>query len=165
MENLDQLFVSPVIDFRDMLYIRKLRNDCADYMTRDKRKINLFRQIWWFYRHYKKHQQEGKIQAFLFYFNNQVAGYGVVSLESHPMLSGGLGLQFRDKGLGYELFKFLTEYAKKKYEDRLPVSLEVLETNSRAFSLYERLGFEEIFRKNGVITMQQLYGYEITSRE
>ena len=49
--------------------------------------------------------------------------------------------QFRSRGLGREFFSYIEE----KNKDRTArISLEVEEENTRAASLYERLGYEKL---------------------
>ncbi|MBM3204155.1 GNAT family N-acetyltransferase [Candidatus Woesearchaeota archaeon] len=79
-------------------------------------------------------------------------GYSVLKIESGVVLiTGGLGVDFRDKGIGKILFKLILNEAKKY---NLPIQLEVLQTNARAKSIYKNLGFVEIGNNEKLVKME-----------
>ena len=71
-----------------------------------------------------------------------------------PILTGGLLPDYRDKGLGSTLFKFLVDNCNKQ----LPIRLEVLKSNIRAFKTYEKLGFKTTGESDTLYYME--YNYE-----
>lgn len=86
---------------------------------------------------------------FLLADNGQVAGYALV-VKSFSQEAGGMVLwvdelyilkEYRSLGLGGKFLDFLQE---NLAEDVKRIRLEVEEDNSRAMSLYQRLGFEEL---------------------
>ena len=86
---------------------------------------------------------------FLLADNGQVAGYALV-VKSFAQEAGGMVLwvdelyilkEYRSLGLGGKFLDFLQE---NLAEDVKRIRLEVEEDNSRAMSLYQRLGFEEL---------------------
>jgi RimJ/RimL family protein N-acetyltransferase len=74
-------------------------------------------------------------------------------LESDPVgLGGDILKQFRGQGLGRELFLALIELTSVEFSPP-KIWLDVLETNERAYGLYDDLGFIEVSRSNGIIRM------------
>lgn len=114
--------------------LRLIRNQCRDFMTRNKNIITQEEQKEWY-----NNIDKTKLIPYLFYENNKAIGYGIIRIESDScLLTGGLTEQFRDKGLGKILFNSLCLESNKMNKD---IKLEVLKTNSRAFKLYKNLGF------------------------
>lgn len=89
------------------------------------------------------------LSAYIFESDNKVCGYALLTKQySHE--AGGVVLwideiyireEFRAKGLGRELFKYLEE---NKGDEITRFRLEVEEDNERAIKLYEKLGFEKL---------------------
>jgi len=134
--------------------LRTIRNDCKDYMTRSTDYITPVQQEEWFKTAYKKYElyiayaiEHGAIAV--------NAGFGVIHLEPDQyLLTGGLTQDYRDKGLGTPLFKFLIDNCNKQ----LPIRLEVLKDNTRAYKTYEKLGFVPTGEVNDrVIFMEYKY--------
>lgn len=157
---MEVLSVKYIDNFRDALTLRKIRNECREFMTRDRSKISLLQQFQWYYNTYKMASPDDWL-AFLFYVGDEPAGYGVVRDKgTKPLISGGLAKKFRGKGFGEQMFMNITNVASstawgKGYKS---VYLEVLETNTIALRLYHKLGYVEASRANGVISMQKDYG-------
>lgn len=133
--------------------LRKIRNDCKDYMTRSTSLITYEQQQEWFKTAFKKYEL-----YIVYYIEHGVcavdAGFGVIHLNNEEyMLTGGLIPSYRDKGLGSSLFKFLIDNCNKQ----LPIRLEVLKTNTRAFKTYEKLGFIIIGENDRIFTMEYKY--------
>jgi ribosomal protein S18 acetylase RimI-like enzyme len=133
--------------------LRTIRNDCKDFMTRSTDYITPEQQAEWFKTAYKKYElyiayaiEHGVVAV--------NAGFGVIHLENDQyLLTGGLTPDYRDKGLGTQLFKFLIDNCNKQ----LPIRLEVLKTNTRAFKTYERLGFVTTGENEKIFTMEYKY--------
>ncbi len=133
--------------------LRTIRNDCKDFMTRSTDHITPEQQAEWFKTAFKKYEL-----YIAYYIEHGViavnAGFGVIHLEDEQyLLTGGLTPDYRDKGLGAPLFKFLVDNCNKQ----LPIRLEVLKTNTRAFKTYEKLGFVVTDENEKIYTMEYQY--------
>jgi ribosomal protein S18 acetylase RimI-like enzyme len=83
---------------------------------------------------------KNKLIPYLFYQNDEVIGYGIVTVEEdHCLITGGIVEKKRNLGIGKYLFE---ELEKESAIRRAKIKLEVLKTNSRAFKLYQNIGFE-----------------------
>ena len=85
--------------------LRVIRNQCKDYMTRNTSEITPEEQLEWFKTAYKKYEL---YIAYAVEYGACIvdAGYGLIHLnEKEYMLTGGLVPEYRDKGLGTNLFK------------------------------------------------------------
>jgi ribosomal protein S18 acetylase RimI-like enzyme len=119
---------------KDIQKLRKIRNKCRQYMTRNKNKINKHEQRVWY-----KNLNQNELVPYLFYKNNKRIGYGIIRIEEdHCLVTGGLVNKMRNRGLGFALFTLLCE---ESLEFRDEVRLEVLKTNTRAFNLYKKINF------------------------
>lgn len=78
--------------------------------------------------------------------DGEPAGFGLVREEKYDWVTAGLKKKFRGKGFGRILFSFLSGWSKP--------ALEVLETNVPAYRLYRSLGYVEVARQGGTITMR-----------
>jgi ribosomal protein S18 acetylase RimI-like enzyme len=133
--------------------LRTIRNECKDFMTRSTDYITPEQQAEWFKTSFKKYElyiayaiEHGVVAV--------NAGFGVIHLEHDQyLLTGGLTSDYRDKGLGTPLFKFLIDNCNKQ----LPIRLEVLKNNTRAFKTYEKLGFVTISENERIFTMEYKY--------
>lgn len=117
--------------------LRTIRNKCREYMTRSTDYITPEQQEEWFKTAFKKYEL---YIAYCVEYGAVVidAGFGVIHKnEDEFLLTGGLVPEYRDKGLGKVVFKFLVDQCHKS----LPIRLEVLKTNTRAFKTYESLNF------------------------
>ena len=118
--------------------LRVIRNQCREYMTRSTDFITPAQQEEWFKTAFRKYD------LYIAYaIEHGVcivdAGFGVVHKnEDEFLLTGGLVPEYRDKGLGKLIFKFLVDQCHKS----LPIRLEVLKTNTRAIKTYEGLDFK-----------------------
>lgn len=133
--------------------LRVIRNKCRDFMTRNTSEITYEQQQEWFKTAFKKYE------LYIAYaIEHGVcivdAGYGLIHLnDGEYMLSGGLVPEYRDKGLGTNLFKFLVDNCNKQQ----PIRLEVLKTNTRAFKTYEKLNFVVINENEKIYLMEYRY--------
>ena len=133
--------------------LRVIRNQCKDYMTRNTSEITPEEQLEWFKTAYKKYEL---YIAYAVEYGACIvdAGYGLIHLnEKEYMLTGGLVPEYRDKGLGTILFKFLIDNCNKQ----IPIRLEVLKDNLRALKTYERLNFTTTSETDKIFTMEYKY--------
>ena len=133
--------------------LRVIRNQCKDYMTRNTSEITPEEQLEWFKTAYKKYEL---YIAYAVEYGACIvdAGYGLIHLnEKEYMLTGGLVPEYRDKGLGTNLFKFLIDNCNKQ----IPIRLEVLKDNLRALKTYERLNFTTTGETDKIFIMEYKY--------
>lgn len=133
--------------------LRIVRNQCREYMTRSTDYITPEQQEEWFKTAFRKYD------LYIAYaIEHGVcivdAGFGVVHKnEDEFLLTGGLVPEYRDKGLGKVIFKFLVDQCHKS----LPIRLEVLKTNTRAFKTYEGLSFKVTGENDKIYYMEYQY--------
>jgi ribosomal protein S18 acetylase RimI-like enzyme len=133
--------------------LRTIRNKCREYMTRSTDYITPEQQEEWFKTAFRKYD------LYIAYaIEHGVcivdAGFGVVHKnEDEFLLTGGLVPEYRDKGLGKVIFKFLVDQCHKS----LPIRLEVLKTNTRAYKTYEGLNFRVTGENEKLIFMEYQY--------
>ena len=133
--------------------LRTIRNKCREYMTRSTDFITPEQQEVWFKTAFRKYD------LYIAYaIEHGVcivdAGFGVVHKnEDEFLLTGGLVPEYRDKGLGKIIFKFLVDQCHKS----LPIRLEVLKTNTRAYKTYESLNFKVTGENDNLYFMEYQY--------
>ena len=133
--------------------LRTIRNKCREYMTRSTDFITPAQQEEWFKTAFRKYD------LYIAYaIEHGVcivdAGFGVVHKnEDEFLLTGGLVPEYRDKGLGKVIFKFLVDQCHKS----LPIRLEVLKTNTRAYKTYEGLNFRVTGENDNLYFMEYQY--------
>jgi len=133
--------------------LRTIRNKCREYMTRSTDYITPEQQEEWFKTAFRKYD------LYIAYaIEHGVcivdAGFGVVHKnEDEFLLTGGLVPEYRDKGLGKIIFKFLVDQCHKS----LPIRLEVLRTNTRAYKTYEGLNFRVTGENDNLYFMEYQY--------
>lgn len=133
--------------------LRTIRNKCREYMTRSTDYITPEQQEEWFKTAFRKYD------LYIAYaIEHGVcivdAGFGVVHKnEDEFLLTGGLVPEYRDRGLGKVIFKFLVDQCHKS----LPIRLEVLKTNTRAFKTYEGLNFRVTGENDNLYFMEYQY--------
>ena len=133
--------------------LRTIRNKCREYMTRSTDYITPEQQQEWFKTAFRKYD------LYIAYaIEHGVcivdAGFGVVHKnEDEFLLTGGLVPEYRDKGLGKVIFKFLVDQCHKS----LPIRLEVLKTNTRAYKTYEGLNFKVTDENDNLYFMEYQY--------
>lgn len=118
--------------------MRKMRNMVASFMTGNPDRVGWIEQVLWFYGPYQR------MQGFLLEINGEPLGYGIIR---DYWITGGLVELARNKGLGRKLFSFLAERAGTE------ARLQVWKWNTRAFRLYESLGFVIVTESDGILTM------------
>lgn len=123
-----------MVEKGDIQKLRRIRNKCRFYMTRNKNKITRKEQHDWY-----KNLNKSELIPYLFYKKNKKIGYGIIRVEKdYCLVTGGLINRMRGMGLGSILFNLLCEECLKFKNE---VRLEVLKTNTRAFNLYKNIGF------------------------
>lgn len=133
--------------------LRTIRNGCREFMTRSTDYITPEQQQEWFKTAHKKYEL---YIAYAVEHGAAVvdAGFGVIHKnEEESLLTGGLLLNYRDRGLGKVVFKFLLDQCTKL----LPIKLEVLKTNTRALKTYESLNFKVISEDDRLFYMEYVY--------
>lgn len=131
-----------MIEFRklvtdDLLFLNKVRNECAKKYLHDSRTFTLEETVNWF---------NQKKPNFWTIWNNDVRiGYfrtSNYSAENKNIYVGAdLHKNFRGKGLAYESYCKFLPFLFKEF-DLHKISLEILETNEKAINLYKKLGFK-----------------------
>jgi ribosomal protein S18 acetylase RimI-like enzyme len=135
-----KLQMRPALGFRDFMLVRRIRNSCREYMTRDQSHISFPRQLLYFLRYHMVDRMSvlyiGEDE-----FHRPIA-YGLISYDETltPWVSGGILPGYRGHGYGRELFKYISE------QWHFPIWLEVLASNLPALKLYNGLGFLETKR-------------------
>ncbi len=120
--------------------LRRIRNECRKYMTRNTQEISQKEQTNWY-----NSLEKTQLTPYLFVESHlgvsfTVIGYGVIRVEDgEVLLTGGLTAKSRGRGLGTLLFTQLIQISKATYN--LPISLEVQRLNIIARNLYKKLGF------------------------
>lgn len=159
------MVLKPVRDQLDVEAMRRVRNACRAFMTRNVDEISFeAQQAWWAALNAGDPNFE-TWRPFLAWDGATVIGYGITwhgeRVAKHEIpesvngwwLTGGLLPQFRGKGYGRWLFERLIDIA------GVPCWLEVRLDNARARLLYRSLGFVEVVSKNNVIVMKKESNY------
>ena len=133
----------PIKNLVDALEVRKIRNECRNFMTKNPSEINLLQQLLWYFRWYKPNNTKGEVTCYLFRSSGKNIGFGMTrSIENKIWITGGLKISQRGKGRGKYLFEKIIEQTPSN-----EVWLEVLESNLVAFNLYKNLGFKKMDQK------------------
>src|SRR5216683_3505567 len=121
MENINSFMILvEVKTIWQALKMRKIRNECREFMTQDKSEIGFFRQIRWFENIYKSRRSNNEMIAYLGLIEGKPMAYGLIRGRNvHPILSGGIIERYRGNGLGKELFGFLMREASRGESGRI----------------------------------------------
>ena len=135
--------------------LRTLRNECRHFMTRHTNLISKEQQLnWW----NKLDKEKNKLYLLQKVINGVIAvtiGYGYIRVENNEvLLTGGLSAEERGKGYGRKLFEYMVDIA-KQFDH--PIKLELLKTNTRAFAVYNSIGFRVIGDDGQNIYMEYYY--------
>lgn len=86
-------------------------------------------------------------EYFVIFDNQEIRGFGGLwfNIDEAHIMNIAIKKQFRRKHYGYELLKFLIDFAKE--EKKSCITLEVREDNEPAINLYRKLNFEEVGRR------------------
>lgn len=155
----------PINSLRDAMIGRRIRNTYCEYMTGDPSHITVLHQVRWYYGVYCIARIKEQKFAWLFYEGGRPVGYGGISLEQGRWwLTAGLVPEARGRGLGTQIFSFLTYIA---LGFRSEAWLKVYSVNEAARRLYRKLGFEYVGEVTdfGVLTMKIGYDNPRRSRE
>jgi ribosomal protein S18 acetylase RimI-like enzyme len=155
METDEFIVLMPVSNAVQAEELRVIRNECRNYMTRNTDIISKEQQFeWW----NKLNTNLHKLYLVYKVFNGVACvsvGYGYIRIEDGVvLLTGGLIEQDRGKGYGKQLFSTLLENAK---QFNLPIELELLKTNTKAFVVYNSLGFRVVGDDGNIIKMEYHY--------
>ena len=138
-------FLHPVTTLDEVEELRKLRNECRLFMTRNTNEISKSEQLDWYNLLDKENNKLYLLKGIEGGGFTSSLGYGVIRKENDNItLSGGLTENDRNKGLGKDLFKLLLTEAKKF---NVIITLEVLISNVRAKKIYESLGFIDLYNE------------------
>lgn len=149
----DNLVLREAKTLEDFLILRNIRNECREFMTRDISYISEDQQIRWFEK--LKDNDDNTFKIYLLFIVEKGVivspiGYGLIRKEGDfYIVSGGLIESCRGKGYGNKLFEYLIGNVDVDY----PVKLEVLKTNTKAFVIYNKLGFRVVNDDGKIITM------------
>ncbi len=121
----------------DIAFLNEVRNEVASEYLHDSRMFTIEETINWF--------SNTKPKYWIIWYNNNRVGYVRTSnySESNKNIYIGADLHkdFRGKGLAYESYKKFIPMLFKELNLH-KITLEVLETNTRAINLYKKLGFK-----------------------
>ena len=107
-------FLHPVTTLDEVEELRKLRNECRLFMTRNTNEISKSEQLDWYNLLDKDNNKLYLLKGIEGGGFTPSLGYGVIRKEHNNItLSGGLSENDRNKGLGKDLFKLLLTEAKK----------------------------------------------------
>jgi ribosomal protein S18 acetylase RimI-like enzyme len=149
----DFVVLKKIETLEEAMILRNIRNQCKDFMTRDCSYISEDQQKRWF------ENLDPNVKIYLLYLVefgvvSSPVGYGLIREEAgFSLVSGGLVESCRGKGYG----KILFDYLIKNLDKEMPIKLEVLKNNTRAFFIYNKLGFRVVKDDGKVITMEYHY--------
>lgn len=148
----DDVIFTRVSTLEDAQIMRKIRNECRDYMTKSSEYINEDQQETWF-----ESLDKQKIRMFLMHlcyhgvtFNTIGFGY-CKNVDDETYLTGGILEEYRGKGYGKILFNHLVENA-KEFNNR--ITLDVFNNNVRAKKLYHNIGFVPFVQDETITRME-----------
>ncbi len=125
----------------DAAEMMAVRNQVRSFMTHNQNEITPQEQREWFAETYTPARWRKQMIGFVACLDAKPVGYGLISERDDRMwVSGGLVEDVRGKGLGRELFHFLTEFT-HGYLKHDEVWLDVQRGNERAINLYRSLGY------------------------
>lgn len=94
-------------------------------------------------------QSDRYANCYIIEYNEDIAGYMLLA-KTFSQEAGGIVIwieelyikpKYRSKGIGHKVFKFIKENISPKVKR---IRLEVEQTNKRAISLYQKLGFTKL---------------------
>lgn len=132
-----------IASITDAMQIMAVRNSGHAYMTHDSREITASEQHKWYNEIYLPKNKNGEMFAYCGYEQGNPVAYGMIQKkDDRYWVTGVISPECRGKGYGKELFRLLRDLVISSLSP--DVYLDVLRTNERAVSLYEKLGFENI---------------------
>ena len=147
--------MKPVKNAEEVEELRNIRNECRSFMTRHNQTISPQQQQEWCNKLDKDTNKLYLLHKVIDGVVSYIIGYGYIRVENNEvLLTGGLNESERGKGHGTQLFKYLVENAK---QFKLPIKLELLKTNTRAFAVYNSIGFRVVHDDGQNIYMEYFY--------
>jgi len=140
--------IRPAETVWDALAMRRARNSCREFMTRDTSRKTVAGQLawWWFYRPESLH-------PFVVEVGDGVVGYAILCRDDErAWLTAGLLPSVRGQGVGVDVFRWLTQRAQSM---GLRPSLEVLLSNEPARRVYRNLGFINTIQRGKIMIMEK----------
>ena len=126
----------------DLEFFNNVRNSCAEEFLHDSRQFTLTEAKNWFHHTNNKY--------YIISFDNEKIGYFRLTNYSEDnkniYVGADLHKDWRGQGLSYIAYESFIPFLFDKFQLH-KISLEVLETNTRAINLYKKLGFVEEGRK------------------
>lgn len=136
----EEVELRPVRGLGDAQAMRRVRNECREFMTSNTSEIGKFEQFTWWLRVGRSRDW----RIYLLWNNDQPVGYGILRRKGCQWwVTGGLVESSRGIGLGRFLFSELLRLA-----DSPTAYLEVRISNTKALNLYRSLGFRFINSKD-----------------
>jgi len=133
-------YLSPINNVFDAFTVRRIRNECKDFMTNNPNNISVVGQLSWYFKTYVPENKKKNITCFLFKHKKTNLGYALIKkVENRYFITGGLRKNQRGKGYGKLLFEEIIKNVPSR-----EVFLDVLEGNMIAKKLYSDLGFKKI---------------------
>lgn len=148
----DDVIFTEVLTLSDAQIMREIRNNCRDYMTKSSAYISEKQQEFWF-----KSLDKSRMRMFLMHLSYHGVAFNTIGFgyckndKDETYLTGGLLEQYRGKGYGRILFNHLLNAAK---EFNTKITLDVLNTNTKAEKLYRSIGFVP-FAQDEMITKME----------
>jgi ribosomal protein S18 acetylase RimI-like enzyme len=150
----DRFQIVPVNSLSKAMKMRNIRNQVRFFMTHNTEEIGVLQQAAWYASVYKT----GEDKAYLVMSgpdHKYPVGYGLVSNRNGEWtVTGALLEDYRGKGIGRNLFTFLTQTA--LLHSGADVYLDVRVDNLVAFKLYIELGYRPVSvdEENHIIKMK-----------
>jgi GNAT superfamily N-acetyltransferase len=155
MQNDEFIVLVSVTNPTEVENLRVIRNECKNYMTRNADTISKEQQMKWWNNLNKDIHKLYLVHKVYLGVAHVTVGYGYIRVENgEVLLTGGLNETERGKGHGKQLFATLLENAKQY---NLPIKLELLKTNTKAFVVYNSLGFRVTSDDGKIIKMEYHY--------
>jgi len=152
---MSNLIMVPVRTESDVEILRQIRNVCKNFMTRNTDEISYEQQQNWYKNLNKENNKLFLLHKIYCGVAAEIVGYGYIRVENGVvLLTGGLIESERGKGYGQILFEYLV---KNSEQFNLPIELEVLKTNMKAFAVYNKIGFRVTADDGKIIKMEYHY--------
>lgn len=135
---------------RQAQHMRKVRNQCIDWLTHSTETIGWWQQRRWFLTTYFDGMLTKDIIGFVAYRDKEPVAYGLITRRKGKYyLSGGVAAAERGKGYGRLIFKHMMRYVHQTLSEPY-VYLDVYDWNIAAKKLYKSLGFHQRRHKDGI---------------
>ena len=122
-------------------FLNEVRNECREFLH-DNREFTLKETYDWYYKENPEY--------YICRVNGGMVGYFRTLYDTKDSLLIGMDLHHSERGMGYAKAFYYLFFSYLAHElEKTSVYLEVLESNKRAFQLYQDLGFS-VFDERGV---------------